>query len=163
MPVFRCAVVHSGRCAPSIEKYKDTAFFYQLFHAEPLSPILNKAPFIRSSASGLYHGYPRALNINVEGRRWCSIHAWYEKLVAAGQEGRMSTWGAPLPLMIEAGVDYAIEFCEGRTNGRSDKDVLLLHQQSGQPCEISTTKTPKELLTTTSCCSAISMISANNC
>ena len=37
----------------------------------------------------------------------------------------MSTWPVPVNmLMVEAGVDYAIEFIEGRTNGRVDEEVL---------------------------------------
>ena len=51
----------------------------------------------------------------------------------------MSTWGVPINmLMIEAGVDYAIEFCEGRTNSRFDKDVLFASiNKVDSTCEIS--------------------------
>ena len=47
------------------------------------------------------------------------------KLKEKGQEKRMSTWSVPVNmLMVEAGVDYSIEFLEGRTDGKLDEAVL---------------------------------------
>jgi len=38
----------------------------------------------------------------------------------------MSTWGVAINmLMIEAGVEYAIEFLEGNTDGRLDEEALF--------------------------------------
>ena len=46
-------------------------------------------------------------------------------LSEAGQENRMSTWGIPVNmLMVEAGVDYAIDFCEGKITDRNDTAAL---------------------------------------
>ena len=37
----------------------------------------------------------------------------------------MSTWGVPVNmLMVEAGVEYAIEYIEGNTDGTLDEKVL---------------------------------------
>ena len=47
------------------------------------------------------------------------------KLTEAGQQARMATWSVPVNmLMVEAGVDYAIEYLEGRTSGTLDEGVL---------------------------------------
>jgi hypothetical protein len=129
-----------------IEKYgKDTAFFStNCSMQEPLirSILEQGAIYPQQCCPSPYHGYPAALNINVEGHEGdvqYMLDAIKEKLVAAGQEGRMSTWGVPINmLMIEAGVDYAIEFCEGRTNSRFDKDVLFASiNKVDSSCEIS--------------------------
>jgi hypothetical protein len=76
-----------------------------------------------------YHGYPAALNIDVsdhEGDIEYMLEAIGKVLKEHGQEGRMSTWGVAVNmLMIEAGVEYAIEFLEGRTAGRVDESVLF--------------------------------------
>ena len=124
---------------------KDTAFFStNCAMQEPLirSILEQGAIYPQQCCPSPYHGYPAALNINVEGHEGdvqYMLDAIKEKLVAAGQEGRMSTWGVPINmLMIEAGVDYAIEFCEGRTNGRFDKDVLFASiNKVDSSCEIS--------------------------
>ena len=47
------------------------------------------------------------------------------KLKEKGQEGRMSTWGVPINmLMIDAGVRYAIKFAEGEITDRSDVEAF---------------------------------------
>jgi len=47
------------------------------------------------------------------------------KLKEAGQEKRMSTWGVAINmLMIEAGVEYAREFIEGKITERNDQEAL---------------------------------------
>lgn len=49
-----------------------------------------------------------------------------DKVAEYGNSGRMSTWSVPVNmLMVESGVKYAIEFCEGRTDGRVDETVLF--------------------------------------
>ncbi|MDD4324206.1 MAG: hypothetical protein PHR37_05180 [Eubacteriales bacterium] len=53
------------------------------------------------------------------------LGAIQEKLLEAGQEGRMSTWGVPANmLMLEAGVEYAMEFAEGVFTDRNDRAAL---------------------------------------
>lgn len=110
---------------------KDTAFFStNCGMQEPLirSILEQKAIYPQQCCPSPYHGYPAALNIDVTGHdgdvkyMLDSIDA---KLTEAGQEGRMSTWSVPVNmLMVEAGVDYSIEFLEGRTKGTLDEGVL---------------------------------------
>jgi hypothetical protein len=48
-----------------------------------------------------------------------------EKCEAAEMSGRVATWSVPVNMMyVEAGVLYAIEYLEGRTNGKADAEVL---------------------------------------
>lgn len=71
-----------------------------------------------------YHGYPAALNIDVTGHEGdvkYMLESIREKLMEHDQEGRMSTWGVPVNmLMVGAGVEYAIEYCEGVFTDRHD-------------------------------------------
>ena len=47
------------------------------------------------------------------------------KLKEKGQEGRMSTWGVPINmLMIDAGVRYAIKFAEGEVTNPRDVEAF---------------------------------------
>lgn len=111
-----------------VAKYgKDTAFFStNCAMQEPLirSVIQEGAIYPQQCCPSPYHAYPGALGIDVvghEGDVAYMFNSIKEKLVEAGQEGRMSTWKLPVNmLMVEAGVKYAIEFCEGRTNGAKD-------------------------------------------
>lgn len=110
---------------------KDTAFFStNCSMQEPLirSILEQGAVYPQQCCPSPYHGYPAALNIDVSGHEGdvqFMLDSIDEKLTEANQEGRMSTWGVPINmLMVEAGVDYAIEFLEGRTNGRLDEPVL---------------------------------------
>ncbi len=116
-----------------VEKYgKDTAFFStNCSMMEPLIvSVLNEgAIFPQQCCPSPYHGYPAALGIDVSGHEGDVDYMLSQikaKLTEAGQESRMSTWALPVNmLMVQAGVEYGIEFCEGRTDGTLDKDVLL--------------------------------------
>ena len=110
---------------------KDTAFFStNCSMQEPLirSVLEQGGIYPQQCCPSPYHGYPAALNINVSGHAGdvqYMLDSIDEKLTEAGQEARMATWGVPINmLMVEAGVDYSIEFLEGRTNGRLDEGVL---------------------------------------
>jgi hypothetical protein len=110
---------------------KDTAFFStNCSMQEPLirSILEQGAIYPQQCCPSPYHGYPAALNIDVSGHAGdvqYMLDSIDEKLTAAGQESRMATWGVPVNmLMVEAGVDYSIEFLEGRTSGRLDEGVL---------------------------------------
>lgn len=110
---------------------KDTAFFStNCAMQEPLirSILEQGAIYPQQCCPSPYHGYPAALNIDVSGHEGdvqYMLDSIDEKLTAAGQEDRMSTWAVPVNmLMVEAGVDYAIEFLEGRTSGTLDEAVL---------------------------------------
>lgn len=75
-----------------------------------------------------YHAYPAALNIETlghEGDVQYMLDQIGEKVTEAGNNGRVSTWALPINmLMIEAGVDYAIKYCEGQTSARFDDAAL---------------------------------------
>jgi len=110
---------------------KDTAFFStNCSMQEPLiRAILEQgAVFPQQCCPSPYHGYPAALNIEVSGHEGdvqYMLDQITEKVAEGGNAGRMSTWPVPVNMvMVEAGVDYAIEFCEGRTSGAHDDAVF---------------------------------------
>ena len=130
-----------------VAKYgKDTAFFStNCAMQEPLqvSILEQGAIYPQPCCPGPYHGYPASLGIDVTGHEGdvdymlASIKA---KLDEKGMAGRMSTWPLPVNMaMIEIGTLYAIEFCEGRTNGRFDMDVLnnVLKEVAGEGAKLS--------------------------
>jgi hypothetical protein len=116
-----------------IERFgKDTAFFStNCAMQEPLirSILEQGAIFPQQCCPSPYHGYPAALNIDVSGHEG-DVQYMLDSIQTAlkehGQEGRMSTWGTPVNmLMIEAGVEYAMDFLEGETDGRVDEEALV--------------------------------------
>lgn len=115
-----------------IEKYgKDTAFFStNCGMQEPLirSILEQGAIFPQQCCPSPYHGYPAALGIDVAGHEGdidYIVNEITKKVEEGGNAGRMSTWPAPINMiMVEAGTRYAIEYAEGRTDGRVDAEVL---------------------------------------
>lgn len=110
----------------------DTAFFStNCGLQEPLIREILKggAIYPQQCCPSPYHAYPAALDIDVSGHEGdvkYMLKSIREKLLEAGQEGRMSTWGVPMNmLMLEAGVEYAIEFCEGKFTDRHDPAALV--------------------------------------
>lgn len=110
----------------------DTAFFST--NCAMMEPLIRtvaeqKAIFPQQCCPSPYHGYPAAMGISVDGHEGdveYMLKATTDKIAEFGNTGRMSTWSVPVNmLMVEAGVKYAIEFCEGRTDGRVDEDVLF--------------------------------------
>ena len=77
-----------------------------------------------------YHALPAALGIEVPEEHkgdvpWI-IEAIDDKVVELGAAGRVATWPVPVNMMyIEAGVEYAIDWIEGETNGTLDKGKLV--------------------------------------
>ena len=130
-----------------VAKYgKDTAFFStNCAMQEPLirSVAEQGAIYPQQCCPSPYHGYPAALSIDVTGHEGdvnFMLGSRSEKLEAYGQTGRMSTWTTPVNMaMVEVGVLYGIEFCEGRTNDRVDEALLrnLFKQIAGESCELS--------------------------
>lgn len=130
-----------------VDQYgKDTAFFStNCSMQEPL--ILQCAElgaiFPQQCCPSPYHGYPSAFAISTEGHEGDVDYILGEitkKVAEYGNEGRMSTWGTPVNmLMIEAGVDYAIKYCEGQTNGKLDEEVFFecLKAKGGEEMTIS--------------------------
>ena len=115
-----------------LEEYgPDTAFFStNCGLQEPLIREVLKGGGIypQQCCPSPYHAYPAALNIDVTGHEGdvkFMLSAIQEKLLDAGQENRMSTWGVPANmLMLEAGVEYSIEFIEGVFTDRNDRAAL---------------------------------------
>lgn len=116
-----------------IKQYgKDVAFFStNCGMQEPLIRSIweQGGIFPQQCCPSPYHGYPAAFNVDVsqhQGDVQFMLDSISSKLKEKGQEKRMSTWSVPINmLMVEAGVDYAIEVLEGRTNGNLDEEVLF--------------------------------------
>ena len=115
-----------------IETYgKDTAFFStNCSMQEPLIRMIWElgAIYPQQCCPSPYHGYPAGLNIDVKGHEGDVQYMLDQiaiKLKEKGQEGRMSTWGVPINmLMIDAGVRYAIKFAEGEITNPRDVEAF---------------------------------------
>lgn len=121
----------------NIKKYvdqygKDTAFFCT--NCSMQVPLIQQcaelgAIYPQQCCPSPYHGYPSAFNIDTKGHEGDVPYVLEEikKAVAAkGNTGRMSTWEVPVNMvMIEAGVEYAIKWCEGDITDRCDEAALL--------------------------------------
>ena len=76
------------------------------------------------------HALPAAFNVTVgeehQGDMVHLIDVLRDEIAAQGGAGRFATWPVPVNILfIEVGTLYAIEYLEGRTNGRHDHDVLM--------------------------------------
>lgn len=115
-----------------IDEYgTETAFFStNCSMQEPLidEVLKAKAIFPQQCCPSPYHGYPAALNIETKGHEGdvdYMLEQITTKISEGGNTGRMSTWPLPVNmLMIEAGVDYAIEYCKGNVSGNFDDAAL---------------------------------------
>jgi len=123
----------------------DTAFFStNCSMQEPLIRTVaeQKAIYPQQCCPSPYHGYPAAFGIDVAGHEGdvpYMLDQITTKVGEYGNAGRMSTWEVPVNmLMVQAGVEYAIEFCEGRTNGRVDEEVLfgIMRNIAGEDMQI---------------------------
>ena len=84
------------------------------------------------------HALPAAFNVSIPaehaGDMVFLIDALNDAIAEAGGSGRFSTWPVPVNMLfVEAGVLYAIEYLEGRTDGRHDSAVIqrILHDVAG--------------------------------
>lgn len=76
-----------------------------------------------------YHAMPGALGIEVPSEKKGDINFILTeirgKVNAAGMSGRVATWPIPVNMsMIHVGTQYAVEYIEGRTQGKLDKAVI---------------------------------------
>lgn len=76
-----------------------------------------------------YHALPAALGIEVDAEHKGNVPWMLEqiekKVIEVGAAGRVATWPVPVNMMfIEAGVEYAVAWINGETNGRVDKAKL---------------------------------------
>ena len=86
--------------------------------------------YMNPSQSSPFNGYPEALNISV-GEDKTNDYEWVieqiqAKLAETDDNGRFSTRTIPRTIMtIDTGVEYAIAYLQGETNGEKvDVDVL---------------------------------------
>ncbi len=117
-----------------IEEFgKDTAFFStNCSMQEPLIRVTLEQGGIypQSCCPSPYHGFPGALEIDIPQNKVGNIDYVVEqisaKIAEKGGSGRFSTWPVPINMMfLEAGVEYAIAYLEGYTNGRVDKGKIV--------------------------------------
>ena len=113
----------------------DTAFFStNCGLQEPLIRGVLEYGFVypQQCCPSPYHAYPAAFNIDVSGHEGdvkYMLRSIQEVLQENGMEGRMSTWGIPINmLMVESGVKYAMEWIEGKIDDRNDRS-LPAHRQ----------------------------------
>ena len=94
-----------------------------------------------------YHALPAALGISVPDDKkgdvpWM-LEAINEAVIEAGAAGRVATWPVPVNMMyIEAGVEYAIEWINGNTDGRTDKAKLIEIMEDIAKGEVTLTEYP---------------------
>ncbi len=121
-----------------VEKYgKDTAFFCT--NCSMQVPLIQQvaelgAIFPQQCCPSPYHAYPSAFNIETKGHEGDVQYMLDEiakKVAEYGNEGRMSTWEVPINMMmIEAGVEYSIKWCEGEITDRCDEEALLAEMKA---------------------------------
>jgi hypothetical protein len=116
-----------------IAKYgKDTAFFGTncAMQEQMISQIVaGGAIYPVQCCPSPYHAMPAALQITIPDEKKGDLDYILgeikTKLTAAGMEERVSTWPAPVNMLyIEAGTAYAIDWIEGKTNGKVDSVKL---------------------------------------
>ncbi|WP_422446210.1 DUF3798 domain-containing protein [Thermoanaerobacterium sp. DL9XJH110] len=115
-----------------VQEYgKDTNFFStNCAMQEPLikACLETGAIFAQQCCPSPYHGYPGALGIDVKGHEGdvdYLIEQIKAEIAEKGGTGRFSTWPVPLAMMeVEAGVEYAKQWCEGKITSKNDADAL---------------------------------------
>lgn len=111
---------------------KNTAFFgTNCAMQEPLirQVMAGKAIYPVQCCPSPYHAMPGALGIAVPSEKKGDLNYVLaeitSKVTAAGMNGRVGTWPIPVNMSyIQVGTLYAIEYIEGRTQGKLDKPVL---------------------------------------
>lgn len=116
-----------------VDKYgKDTAFFCT--NCSMQVPLIQQvaeleAIFPQQCCPSPYHAYPSAFNIETKGHEGdvqYMLDQIKSKVAEYGNTGRMSTWEVPINMMmIEAGVEYGIKWCEGEITDRCDEEALI--------------------------------------
>lgn len=116
-----------------VDRYgKDTAFFCT--NCSMQVPLIQQvaelgAIFPQQCCPSPYHAYPSAFNIETKGHEGdvqYMLEQIKEKVAEYGNTGRMSTWEVPINMMmIEAGVEYGIKWCEGEITDRCDEEALI--------------------------------------
>ena len=121
-----------------VDQYgKDTAFFCT--NCSMQVPLIQQvaelgAIYPQQCCPSPYHAYPSAFNISTEGHEG-DVPYMLEQITAKvaeyGNTGRMATWEVPINMMmIEAGVEYGIKWCEGEITDRCDEEALLAEMKA---------------------------------
>lgn len=126
----------------------NTAFFNtNCSMQEPLikSVIEQKAILPQQCCPSPYHAYPGALGLTIPEDKKGDVDYIVEQITAkiaeAGATGRLGTWPIPVNmLLVEAGTEYAIAYCEGKTNGTNDVEKLkeIMTQLVGKEVQMKT-------------------------
>ena len=134
---------------------KDTAFFNtNCSMQEPLikSVLAEGGIFPQQCCPSPYHGYPGALGIEISEDKKGDVNYIVEqikaKIAEKGGTGRFSTWPIPVNMLfVEAGVEYAMAYCEGKTekseatkDGKNDGKAVkaIMDKIVGTPVKLST-------------------------
>jgi hypothetical protein len=132
-----------------VEEYGENTNFFSTNCAmqEPLikSSLENGAIVAQQCCPSPYHGYPGALGISIpeekQGDVDYIIAQISDKVAAQGGTGRFATWPVPVNMMfVQAGVDYAIAYNQGKTNGKVDKAYMekLFSEYAGVDIKLTT-------------------------
>ncbi len=111
---------------------KDTAFFSTNCAMQvPLisASLAEGAIYPQPCCPSPTHGFPSALGITIPedktGDMAFILETIKTEIAAKGGEGRFSTWSVPVSMMmLEGGVEYAMAWAEGKTNGKVDPEAL---------------------------------------
>lgn len=117
-----------------IEQYgPNTAFFAT--NCAMMEPLIRQSVtyggiFLVQCCPSPYHAMPLALGLSIPDDKKGNVPWIIEEIgravADAGASGRVATWPVPVNMMyIEAGVEYAIAWIEGNTDGRVDKAKLI--------------------------------------
>lgn len=112
---------------------KDTNFFStNCAMQEPLIKATLEAGAIdaQQCCPSPFHGYPGALGIKIPPEKAGDVAFIMEqikaKIAEKGGTGRFSTWPVPINMLfVEAGVEYAKDWTEGKIKAKNDKDALM--------------------------------------
>jgi hypothetical protein len=116
-----------------VAKYgKDTAFFSTncAMQVPLIKAALDEgAMYPQPCCPSPTHGFPSALGLSIPedktGDYQFILEEITKKVAEKGGTGKFSTWSVPISMMfMEAGVDYAVLWAEGKTNGKLDMAVL---------------------------------------
>lgn len=132
-----------------VEEYGENTNFFSTNCAmqEPLikSSLENGAIVAQQCCPSPYHGYPGALGISIpeekQGDVDYIIAQISEKVAAQEGTGRFATWPVPVNMMfVQSGVDYAIAYNQGKTNGKVDKAYMekLFSEYAGVDIKLTT-------------------------
>lgn len=126
---------------------KDTAFFGT--NSAMQEPMIKRvletgAIYPQSCDPSPYSGFPGALGIEVPDDKKQDIKYLTDqiktKIAEKGGSGRFSCWPVPANmLMVEADVEYAMEYINGKTNGKVDEAKVkeVLEKVSGTKMDVS--------------------------